>query len=172
MRIKPLDTREELHGAMRIHNQAWRVAYRDLLPEAVIDDIPTDPPTDFVEERFADLGAEDEVFLVAVNEDDRAIGYIYVLWGEETKEFVGEKEAGLKEIYVHPDRWGDGIGTALLNEALEVVPPTIEAIRLEMLAGNKRAREFYTARGFEVVDESEFEIAGELYPTDVYVRPL
>lgn len=171
MRIKPLDTIDELRGAMRIHNVAWRGAYQDILPDEVINGIPVEPSEDFVEDRFENLGRVDEMFLVAV--DDEVIrGYIYVLWSERTKDFVGDDEAGLKEIYVEPDWWGRGLGTDLLNEAIESLPASIEAIRLEMLAGNEQAHKFYSARGFDLVGESEFEIADEMYPTEVYVRSL
>jgi len=35
-------------------------------------------------------------------------GYCYFRWGEETKSFVGENEAGLTGLYVEPDYWGKG----------------------------------------------------------------
>ena len=41
-----------------------------------------------------------------------------------------------------------------------------------MLSGNEGAREFYLARDFEIDGQSEFEIADEAYPTDIYVRSL
>lgn len=172
MRIKHLETIDELNGAMRIHNLAWRKAYRDILPDEVINGIPLEPPEDYVEDRFEKLGRDDESFLIVVDDDEVIRGYIYVLWSERTKDFVGDDEAGLKEIYVEPDWWGEGLGTELMNEAKESLPSSIEAIRLEMLAGNEQAHEFYSARGFDIVGESEFEIADEMYPTDVYVRSL
>jgi ribosomal protein S18 acetylase RimI-like enzyme len=172
MRIKPVESIDELSGALQIHNLGWKEAYQDILPEDVIEDIPSEPPEDHVEERFESLGGNKEEFLVAIGDDGTTRGYIYVLWGSDTKEFVGENEAGLKEIYVHPDWWGQGIGTRLLNEGLDVLPSSIEAIRLEMLSGNEDAREFYLARDFEIDGQSEFEIAGEPYPTEIYVRSL
>lgn len=172
MRIKPVETIDELFGAEQANNLAWKEAYRDILPEEVIEGIPAEPPEDIVEERFESLGGDEEEFRVAVSEDGITRGYIYVRWGNNTKEFVGDSEAGLKEIYVHPDWWGQGIGTALLNEALDALPSSIETIRLEMLSGNKDAQDFYLARDFKIDGESEFEIADEAYPTDIYVRSL
>lgn len=172
MEIKPLETPTEVYGALMVNNLAWREAYQDLLPDEVIDRVPAEPPEEHVEELYDSVGGDEEVFLVAVDEAKYVRGYIYVRWGDETKEFVGETEAGLKEIYVHPEWWGQGIGTALLDEALDMLPSSIEAIRLEMLAGNEDAHEFYLARGFELAGHSEFSIGGEPYPTDIYVRSL
>lgn len=172
MEIKSLETKNELHDALWVNKLAWKEAYRDLLPEGFIEGMPIEPPNEQVEEVFDTIGGDDEVFLIAVDDTNTINGYIYLRWGSETKDFVGKTEAGLKEIYVHPDYWGQGIGTALLNDALEMVPSSIEAVRLEMLSGNKAAHEFYLARDFKIDGKSEFPIAGESYPTDIYVCPL
>jgi len=172
MQIKPVESIDELSGALRVHNLGWKEAYQGILLEEVIEDIPSEPPEDHVEERFERIGGSKEIFLVALGDDGATRGYIYVLWGNDTKEFVGDDEAGLKEIYVHPDWWGQGIGTRLLNEALDTLPSSIEAIRLEMLSGNEDAHDFYLARDFEIDGQSEFEIADETYPTEIYVRSL
>lgn len=172
MRIKPLRTVDELYEAMQVNNFAWKEAYQGLLPDEVIESIPTEPPEEDVKERFEMLDDDESVYLVAVGDDGSIRGYIYVRWGDETKKFVNDNEADLKEIYVHPDWWGQGIGTTLLNEAVDALPSAIEAVRLEMLSGNENAHEFYLAHDFERDGESEFKIGEESYPTDIYVRSL
>ena len=94
-------------------------------------------------------------------------------WGaENTKSFVGPDEADLKAIYVHPDWWGEGVGTALLDRGLDALPDRVETVRLEAFADNDVGARFYEVRGFERVETSETEIAGETYPVAIYAREV
>lgn len=117
------------------------------------------------------VGDNRDRFLVAVQ--DRAVrGHIHLRWGTETTSIVEQEEAGLKEIYAHPDYWSESIGTALLQHGLDLLPDSITAVTLEMLSGNTIGQRFYEARGFERVGSSEFEIGDESYLTDIYVLHL
>ena len=104
-------------------------------------------------------------------DDDGAVGFIQIRL-EETKPFVGDDEADLKELYVHPDRWGEGVGTALLAAGLDRLPADVTAVRLETLSGNERAAAFYEARGFERTGRRTIEVGGEPYEAHVYTRRL
>lgn len=46
-------------------------------------------------------------------------------------------------IDVHPDWWNQGIGTALLERGLELLPGSIDTVRLEMVAGNEIGQRLY-----------------------------
>jgi GNAT superfamily N-acetyltransferase len=77
---------------------------------------------------------------------------------------VGENE--LYAIYVHPDRWGTGVGLALLDSAHEALAQTCEVAVLTCLVGNARARRFYERNGWEPGEHvTELHFGGEL--TDV-----
>lgn len=154
----------------RVHAAAWRSAYRGILPDDLLDDVPTDPP----DERIA--GWRDRIEtphnrMLVATADGEVVGYANVRI-EETKSFVDDGAAELKEIYVEPESWGDGVGTLLLEAALDDLPEEVDAVHLETLAGNDLAAGFYEARGFERSGESAFEIAGSEYPTDVYSMTL
>ena len=67
----------------------------------------------------------------------------------------------ISEIHVSPDHRGEGIGTALMNHAVEVASNNEEygVMGLQMLTDNP-ARDAFEAWGFEVVDtrtDSEFQ---------------
>lgn len=155
----------------RINALAWREAYADLLPDEVIAQFGADPSDEQLRE-YADRLAHDRDGIHLAESDGAPRGYSYVRWGEDTKSFVGENEAGLKEIYVEPDYWGEGIGTALLERGIDALPENVERLRLEMLDGNEVGHRFYAARGFDRTGSSEFEIAGETYPTAIYTLEL
>ncbi|WP_293032058.1 GNAT family N-acetyltransferase [Natronococcus sp.] len=151
----------------RVNALAFREAYDELLPDEVLAGFEADPSDEQLREH-ADRLREDRKGIFLAELEGRVRGYGYVRWDEGTKAFVGRDEAGLKELYVEPDYWGEGAGTALLERCLEALPEETEQLRLEMLAGNEVGRRFYEARGFERTGRSEFEIAGEAYPTVIY----
>ena len=57
-------------------------------------------------------------------------------------------ESWIDQLYLLPERIGEGIGTVLLERALAELPPPI---RLYTFQANARARHFYEARGFEAI---------------------
>ena len=167
MEIRRFRGVDDARAIIRVNVRAWRAAYDDLLPDAVLAERDPDPPENRIRE-YADQLREDRAGVFVATADDAVRGYGYVRWGAETKPFVGADDAGLKELYVDPEYWGEGVGTALLERALEELHSSIERVKLETLAANDRARRFYEARGFEQTGSTTFEIAGEAYPTVVY----
>lgn len=172
MDIRPPETDAEIRQLIRAHGLSWREAYDDILPESVLDAMTVDPTPEEVEGWAEGFGDDDSAVFVAVV-DGTVRGFVDVRWGaENTKSFVGPDEADLKAIYVHPDWWGEGVGTALLDRGLDALPDRVETIRLEAFADNDVGARFYEARGFERADAAETEIAGETYPTAIYAREV
>ena len=172
MEIRQYEGREDARGGARTHALAWRAAYDGLLPDDVLD--AQEPSSDerAVERWHGRLAANRRGTFVAVA-DGTVRGFADVRWGDAgTKDFVGEGEADLKAIYVDPDYWGEGVGTALVERALDALPDSVEALRLEVLEGNAVGRRFYEARGFERTGTASHEVGDESYPTAVYSRPV
>lgn len=173
MEVRHLDGKAEVRDLIRVHGLAWREAYEGLLPSEVLEDLTVDPTADEVRQWQEGLRENEEGVLVAVDDDGTVRGFVDMRWGdEETKAFVGEREAGLKAIHVHPDWWNQGIGTALLERGLDLLPDSIEAVRLEMFAGNDVGQRFYEAKGFERADTGTYEIDGRSYETVIYALHL
>ncbi|WP_440770534.1 N-acetyltransferase family protein [Natronorubrum sp. DTA28] len=171
MELRRLQGTSDVRAIVRINALAWREAYEELLPADVLERFDPDPSDEYVQEYAMQLReARDGIFVA--NVDGTTCGYSYFRWGDGTKSFVGANEAGLKEIYVDPDYWGQGVGTALLERGLDAIPAPIDRLRLEMLDGNDLGHRFYDARGFERTGSSEFEIGDESYPTAIYTLEL
>ena len=67
----------------------------------------------------------------------------------------------LAAIYLHPEFQGRGIGTALIQQAVKELDG-IKEIYINVEKGNKIGMNFYEAKGFEVVKESEEEFNGHI----------
>ena len=166
MEVRRFAGRTDVPGIVRAHGRAWRAAYDGLLSEAALEDAVAVEPTEADVERWLEELRKSDAVLVAAG--DRIVGFADFRWSERTKPFVGDDEAGLKAIYVDPDRWERGVGTALLSAGLDALPNSVERLRLEVLADNDRARRFYETRGFERTGSRTVELAGERYPAAVY----
>lgn len=171
MEIRPLRDTADVHDALGVNARAWQAAFDDVVPEAVLErfDPDRDLTDDEAEAALAARRGDRKAFLVAEVEGS-VVGYAYVRWGEDTKAFVDDGEAGLKELYVDPDHWEEGVGTSLLERCLEGLPDDIERVRLETLVGNQMGRRFYEARGFERTGRTTAETGGEELPAVVYTR--
>lgn len=172
MQIRHIRDEADVRGLVRVHGLAWQEAYDDLLPAEFLERVPVDPDDEVIGELQEGLRENHEGILIAV-EDGTILGFVDVRWGDaETKEFVREGEADLKAIYVHPDHWGRGVGTELLDAGLALLPEAVDTVRLEMFADNDVALPFYEARGFERTGTGEYEIEDTAYPTYIYTRRL
>jgi ribosomal protein S18 acetylase RimI-like enzyme len=111
---------------------------------------------------------DDEAVACFVAERDRAVvGYAS---GSPSDE---DAVAFLGAIYVDPDRWGDGIGTALLEEFETYWGRRgYEAVRLFVLSGNDVGGSFYRRHGYVPVDERETELFGKPVTERVLRGPI
>ncbi len=158
-----------------------RAAYADVLDDHTFLEVVEDPSrVSSLRERLADANTGSGlIYLVAEREEsgtgldtDGVVGFVQLLYGETTPEHVDDDDAFLRSLYVHPDRWGDGIGTALLTAARDRLPQATERITLGVLEANEIGRRFYEARGYEPVTERHFEIGDARYPTVVYAKSV
>lgn len=172
MDVREVATVADVRGVIEVHHRAWRAAYADLLPATVIHGLDRELSAAEARDYRDRVTQPENAFLVAVDDAGTVRGYVHLRWGTDTKMFVGSDGAGLKELYVDPDSWGQGIGNALLEAGLDHIPDGYAKVALEMLAGNDRAAGFYRARGFERVGSGEVSIAGEEFPTGIYARSL
>jgi len=145
-------------AVQRVARAGWHAAYDDILGAERVEDTVDDwYAADAVRRDAADDGRP---FFVAVDPADGAsedapdaadavVGFAAVTPdGPETSADAWE----LYRIYVHPDRWGEGAGSALLARCERTVRERGgDALELSVLADNEVGVSFYRSRGFERV---------------------
>lgn len=159
--IRPA-TPADVAGIRRVARRGWTAAYEGILSESVIDRAMAEwyDPDTLVEIIDREAGT----YLVA--EGEEIVGY--ASGGSD-----GDRVAELGAIYVDPDRWGEGVGTALLSAfERERRRAGDEAVRLRVLADNEVGIAFYRARGYEPVAEGEDELFGERVAERIFRRNL
>lgn len=161
----------DIDAIAAVADAAWYAAYGGFL----------DPSTIAAAlETYYDPG----ILEAAVAED--AIGF-YVAVEEDEKEKENEKQSGvvgfasveqtwvdeteLHTLYVHPERWGEGIGSALLERATErATAQGVDRIACGVLADNAVGVGFFESRRFERGRTTDAEIAGERHPELAFER--
>lgn len=128
---------------------SWHAAHAPLIGAETVEEFLAefyDPAS--IEERIA----RDDAALLVASEDDDIVGFGLV--GPDPDASTTHV---LSQLYVHPERWGEGIGSRLLA-GLEtwVRDRGGSAIELNVMSGNDRAIAFYEAAGF-AYEETEHD---------------
>ncbi|EMA55270.1 MULTISPECIES: GNAT family N-acetyltransferase [Halococcus] len=146
--------------------RAWHATYGEFLPAEAIDAILDDWYA--AEEIEGSITSERSVYLVADGESVAGYASAAPIDAEDDGQ-----EAQLYAIYVDPDRWNDGIGTALLENVVgRLAERGIERLRVEVLADNAVGVSFYESRGFERTAERERTVGEQTLPECVYYRDV
>ena len=86
--------------------------------------------------------------ILVLKEDRKIIGMVNLLFTISTA--LGDKVAILEDMVVHPDRRGKGLGSKLLNGAVDFAKKSgLKRITLLTDANNFDAHKFYEKYGFE-----------------------
>ena len=130
----------------RIQVETWRAAYRGLMADEAIAEFDISARQRLWCEGLARTPRPGSATFV-VEDGGEVVGFASV---GAARDGEAEQEAELYAIYLHPSRWGRGIGRALLQRAEESMRSSgfREAV-LWVLEGNERGERFYRAAGWE-----------------------
>jgi GNAT superfamily N-acetyltransferase len=132
-------------GIARVHTRSWQSAYRRILPDEWLDALRWEDR----KIRWDDIlssGTRGNVF-VAANAQNEIIGFASI---GPSRDEDNEQDSTheLYAIYLSPENWGIGIGSALFLAVLEEVPDSAKWLSLWVLEDNIRGRKFYESLGF------------------------
>ena len=133
-----------------IAKTSWHATYEGIIPLEV-------------QNNFLKLNYSDESMKRRI---EHSIVYVAEVEGEVVgfANYSKVRDGGkveLAAIYLHPEFQGRGIGTALIQQAVKELDG-IKEIYINVEKGNKIGMNFYEAKGFEIVKESEEEFNGHI----------
>jgi len=133
----------DAHAIAEIHVAAWRVAYRGLIADEVIQSSTVEQRRGF----WKDVLSKPSGWKVDVAEDeDRIIGFCSYGPG---RDHDPDGAAEIYALYVHPDKWRRNAGRTLCEQALrEAAARGHEAMTVWVVKGNDAACRFYERLGF------------------------
>jgi GNAT superfamily N-acetyltransferase len=129
---------DDAMAVARVHVRSWQVAYRTLLPDDYLSQLrPEDRAKTY---DFANLDPLKPRTMVAA-EAGLILGFATTM---PSRDADLPEHGELCAIYVDPDRWGQGIGMALIAAArANLLALGYRNALLWVLAGNARAERFY-----------------------------
>lgn len=154
-----IDDIEEIRTVAR---KSWEAAYSDFIDDELIENMLSGGYNREILKATID---SDTVALFVAEQDGDVTGYL-------SSEPPAEGDVGHVSIYVDPNYWGEGSGTALLERASDHLRDAgAAAMRDTVLADNEVGNAFYE-KHFERDRETTVEMAGEEFDAYLYRRDL
>lgn len=144
----------------RVYSEGWKAAYHGLMPDFFLDALTPEncaPKPDHI--------APDRRLVVEL--DGEVVGT--VTFGKP-RDVAEDGLAEIYSIYVLPEHWGTGQGSALFRAVIDTAKAQgYPGLYVWTLEGNARAKAFYEHMGMTATgDTREFEIAGSYLPEVQY----
>lgn len=125
-----------------LHVATWRVAYRGLLPDDLLDALSVQD-----RERTWQQHLQEGVPVLLAEQDAEPVGF--AAWGPSRDGDGGTDVGEVYALYVHPRAWARGAGRALQDAALTaLIDAGCAEATLWILDENVRARAFYACHGW------------------------
>ncbi len=151
-------TEADLRAVAEVHSKAVLAAYRDVLPPGVFD--PEHVAPEKVEKEFREtfegFGPRDTLLKAVAG--STVVGTC--ICGDDSE--LGKADTGyLQRVYVDPAWWNRGVGTALVDRAVELLKGHgFRKLALQVLENNRKARAFYEKRGWRFEQKVRMKVVG------------
>ena len=166
IRVAVLDDSDDIAV---VHVEAWRAAYRGLMPQHVLDGLSVSRRADGWREI---LQAQDGQTLVATDSDEALLGG-FVNVGVSRDEDAAARVGEMRSLYLRDQWWNTGAGGQMHDAGLAHLRGRFDEATLWVLDTNRRGREFYTRRGWKPDGAVKTEDLGGVTLSDIrYRRPL
>ncbi|HKH22534.1 MAG TPA: GNAT family N-acetyltransferase [Solirubrobacterales bacterium] len=140
-------TPDDAEAIANINAAGWRAAYVGLIDRDRLANLPVKVWVREIKVNLTELSPDS--FSIVAETEGRVSGSCFVL-GTARDGDLPDDVAELVAIYVDPHRWRQGVGTALLREAMERCRREGRSeMSLWTLSGNHGAQAFYERHGFE-----------------------
>jgi ribosomal protein S18 acetylase RimI-like enzyme len=138
-----------------VHVGSWQAGYRGVVDDAILDGLSVDRRERAWQGRLAAPGAQEWTFVA--ERDGAVVGFCSVAAPTRDRR-AADATAEITALYVDPDHWRSGAGTALLDAARDALRADGWArVTLWVLEDNASGRAFYERCGF-VADGARQEL--------------
>lgn len=128
----------------RVHVASWQVAYRGLMPDAILDSLNVEKRA----VRWYEILAQSNGITFVSEADSRITGFCNLVPSHDA-EANSNTTAEIAAIYIHPECWRKGVGRDLCRLALqEAKSRNFVSVTLWVLKTNIPALKFYQTMGF------------------------
>lgn len=135
IRIKPMETDEEIRGKAFVHWKCWQEVYPGLVSQEYLDNLTL--------EKTEEKAFQWRDNILVAKDGDGVVGFVG--YGKSSEADTGEVFA----LYVLPEYHGTGVGRQLMDSAMEKLS-AYPRICLWLVKGNGRAVRFYEKCGFHL----------------------
>jgi GNAT superfamily N-acetyltransferase len=147
----------DAQGIAEVHVRAWQIAYRDYISREYLEALSVRTST---MRWLASLADPMQTDALVAEDAGRIVGWS--AFGMN-RNGLGIEVGEVFGLYVDPDAWNRGIGTALLAESETRLGQTgFGSAILWTLEANRRTRRFYEARGWNDDGISESHPSGAI----------
>lgn len=141
---------EDTKQVQSIAKKTWNATYEGIIPLEV--------QNNFLKSNYSDESMKQRI--------ERSIVYVAEVKGKVVgfANYSTVRDGGkveLAAIYLYPEFQGKGIGTALLQQLVKELKG-LKEIYINVEKDNKIGMNFYEAKGFEIVKESDIEFDGHI----------
>lgn len=159
---------QDAEAIARIHVLAWQRAYRDIVPDDVLDALSIPKRTEFWRSRLATDAAQ----VLVIEAESGLIGFTD--FGPPHDDPASTTIAEIYAIYIAPGHWGIGCGSMLLGEVERLlIAARFSNIILWVLPENRRGRSFYEHHGFSADGASkEMPFSGAMLSAVRYAKNI
>ncbi len=160
-------TPDDAEAITAIWLEAWRGAYRGIVPDEAIARRTDEAAAAYWREVLPDPDRS-RLVLVAETQETGVVGFAQA--GVPEPDEPGY-EIELWKLYIRPDAQRQGVGRALMRAmAQRLQQDGVSTMCLRAFVGN-RAADFYTRMGGQRLREEPYEILGSVAPTILYGWP-
>jgi ribosomal protein S18 acetylase RimI-like enzyme len=118
--------------------------------------------------------ADPAMQVLLAEEEGRLLGFCKLVlacgWPDHAR---GRKVIELKQLYTDPETTGRGIGSALMDRAMEIArEQEADEVQLSVWSGNEGAQKFYARYGFGKVADIYFMVGDQRDDEFLYARMM
>jgi ribosomal protein S18 acetylase RimI-like enzyme len=144
MTVRPA-ARGDVPRLAALHTAAWRAAFAGILPGDALAALSVE---EFAARWSELLAVPDRTNLVAETAGAGVVGFVAFGPARAPLRGDGDADGEVYGLYVDPGRWGEGVGTTLIEAAVEAMRRQgRRRACLWVMTENRRARSFYEKAG-------------------------